>query len=231
MKPVIGIVSRPFKDEKGKTVNGQFDSFRRAIIKNGGIPLGILPPQDVDYIDIINKDIGYVNDEELEILKEQINKCDGIIFQGGNRWYHYDEVIVKYCIDNDIPGLFICMSMQLLGKLDISNYSNDNYLKPVDNHNFDNESTHDIIINKDSMLYEIIGKDTIKVNSHHLYSIVNTYDLKIGAMSLDNVIEEIEYPGKKFIMGLQWHPEMMYNVDSDQNKIINYFINKCYKED
>ena len=32
---------------------------------------------------------------------------------------------------------------------------------------------------------------------------------------------------KKFILGVQWHPEISYDFDENSRKIINYFINKC----
>ena len=47
-------------------------------------------------------------------------------------------------------------------------------------------------------------------------------DLVINAISEDGIIEGVEYPNKKFIIGLQWHPE--YLIDENSKKIREAFI-------
>ena len=51
-------------------------------------------------------------------------------------------------------------------------------------------------------------------------------ELFISGRSEDGVIEAIERKDKKFILGVQWHPEMMSQYDEDQNKILKYFVDK-----
>ena len=58
----------------------------------------------------------------------------------------------------------------------------------------------------------------------HKYAIKECEMCDVVATSEDGVIEAIEYPNKKFILGLQWHPEKMIDFDLDANKIIKYFI-------
>ena len=49
--------------------------------------------------------------------------------------------------------------------------------------------------------------------------------VKINAISDDAIVEGVEVKDKKFIMGLQWHPE--YIMDDNSCKIFNYFIKMC----
>ena len=48
-RPIIGIIGRPNKIMSGYSVMSVNDTLRSAIIKAGGNPIMILPPQNVDY--------------------------------------------------------------------------------------------------------------------------------------------------------------------------------------
>lgn len=224
MKPIIGIVTRPFVRDNGVRLDTVNNMSRRAIIKNGGIPLGILPTQDVNYYDTEGRNIPKLTEEEKEEIIRQIKLCDGLLLQGGNRKYEYDEFIINYVIDNNIPALMICMSMQALSDVDLERNNREYTREEVGGHNSVDDYVHDVNISEDSILYKILNKSKIKVNSLHNYAIKDTEDCKIIATSPDGVIEAIEYPNKKFIIGLQWHPEKMIDFDGDANKIIKYFI-------
>lgn len=150
-----------------------------------------------------------------------LDMCDGIIFQGGTNIYPYHNEILNYCYNNNIPVLGICMGMQIIGLF--ANNQSDNDLIKIDNHN---NCKHSIIINKNSILYDLFGENLI-VNSRHNYAIdfVNK-PFVISAKSDDNIIEAIEYiDNNHFILGLQFHPEDMVNMD----KLYNYFIKECLK--
>ena len=68
-----------------------------------------------------------------------------------------------------------------------------------------------------------MGEENIDVNSVH-NDIVDfeMNDLVINAISDDGVIEGVEYPNKKFILGLQWHPE--YLRDENSEKVLSRFV-------
>ena len=221
---MIGIVTRPFIRDNGAKVDSINNMIRRAIIKNGGNVIGILPTQDINYIEVERKDTPLLTEEDKENLIEQIKLCDGIILQGGGRWYEYDEFIANYIIENDIPALFICMSMQLLNSVNYLNKGMSYVLEEVGGHKSKDDYAHYVNIKEDSILYKILGKNKIKVNSLHNYAIKDTLDYDVIASSEDGVIEAITIPNKKFILGLQWHPEKMIDFDEDANKIIKYFV-------
>ena len=71
MKPIIGIVGRTNKVRNNKYNIFVNDNHRRAIIKSGGIPISILPTQNVKYEKINNKKTNNpLTEEEKMILLE-----------------------------------------------------------------------------------------------------------------------------------------------------------------
>ena len=72
MKPIIGIVGRASVENIGRPAISVLENYRQAIIKAGGIPILILPPQKVEYENIIPKDVSKLDDEDIEILNAQL---------------------------------------------------------------------------------------------------------------------------------------------------------------
>lgn len=149
---------------------------------------------------------------------EAIKLCDGIILSGGSKVTTNDIELVKYLYENNIPTLGICLGMQSM----CFAFNNKQEIK-IENHCSLEEYVHFINIKKDTLLYEILDNDRIKVNSRHNYAVINT-NFKVNAISDDKIIEGIEDRSKKFFLGLEWHPESL--EDDNSCKIFNYFINK-----
>ena len=233
MKPLIGIVSRSTMNDDS-SIYYTNSKVVRSITLCGGIPILIVPPHNVDYESDRPGAIERLTDENKEDIKSILDRCDGILMPGGSKWYEFDEYICKYALDNDIPLLGICMGMQLLSKR-----LNNSKIEELDNTVLNNTSinhnqkgvkyVHSVKIKKDSLLYEILNKEEIEVNSRHNYHIPEELGYLKIAYSPDNIIEAVDYKDNKFTLGVQWHPESMCFYDEDAKKIIEAFIDKCKK--
>lgn len=150
-----------------------------------------------------------------EDIRNYLTICNGFIFQGGDDIDEYNLKTLKILKEKNIPTLGICLGMQEM-------FYHDNLID-IEQHNINN--LHEVIINRDSILYKILKKDKILVNSRHK-SAINYTKYLISANNKD-VIEAIEDSSCDFYLGLQWHPENLYNIDSNSKKIFDYFIKIC----
>ena len=209
IKPIIGIVGRLYSGDSNIICA---EEVRLAVVKNNGIPFLILP---VDKIDMSLKDPcskPFYSEEEIKDLESVLSFCDGFILPGGDTWYQLDEIIIDYAIRCDKPLLGICLGMQVLSKVlsDDKRIGYDNTIKNNTSINhFEPNKTyvHSVIIDKTSKLYSIIGEEKIIVNSRHSYHVRELDNTLICARSSDGLIEGVELKDKKFIIGVQWHPE------------------------
>jgi len=73
-----------------------------------------------------------------------------------------------------------------------------------------NEVSHEILITRNSKLYNIIKSEKIEVNSAHHQSVNNLgKDFISSASASDGIIEAIEHVKHPWCFGLQWHPEFL----------------------
>jgi putative glutamine amidotransferase len=78
------------------------------------------------------------------------------------------------------------------------------------------EPSHRIEIEPDSKLAAAIGDTSIEVNSfHHQAPEQLGRDLRAVAWSPDGVIEGLEDNGERFVIGVQWHAEALYERSED----------------
>ena len=117
----------------------------------------------------------------------------------------------------NIPVLGICRGSQIInvsygGSLyqDI-NVQKDGTSGHMPNYNGAAYPHHKVQIKKDTLLYDILQTEEIPVNSYHHQAVKNVAEgFNVAAVSKDGTIEAIESVNHSFIIGVQWHPEILF---------------------
>lgn len=230
-KPIIGIVGRSDISREEYNTICCFESVRRSIVKKGGIPILILPNQDLEYESSRPKDIDKLTTEQKEDLKKVIDLCDGIVMPGTYKLFEYDRFIYEYSLEKNKSILGLCGGMQLMGLVDNDDAESKEILikNNTDIIHFQKgiKYVHKINIVEGTLLSKIINKKELKINSRHNFHLDKIKNLTVSAYSEDGFIEAVEKPDKKFILGVQWHPESMLEFDEAANKIFDAFISSC----
>ncbi len=227
MKPIIGIVEWPYKDEDGDLIYEVTNNIVEKISKHGRLPVGIFPTQIEDLQNKRLSEIDELTFIEKQDLRESLDRVDAIIKPGALKIYGYERYIYDYAFNKDIPYLGICAGMQLMAGFNSNSTTvkNNSFI----NHYSKEKHVHYIKIKHRSLLYKILMQDEIVVNSLHNYHINSAGINNVCAYSTDGIIEGIENPNKLFHLGVQWHPEGLDDINS--YKIFDSFVEnaKLYK--
>lgn len=148
-----------------------------------------------------------------------------------DRRTRFEFALTKAAIARDLPVLGICGGQQLMNVVlggTLIQHIPDSVKNALEHEqkNPRTEPGHEVEIKPGTLLHKIIGKNRIAVNSAHHQSVAKAAaGTVIDAVADDGVIEGIEVPGKKFCLGVQWHPE--YFVTGADEKIMSAFVTAC----
>jgi len=229
---IVGIVGRANINSDGVNEFECLESYFKVFsLYDNVIPVMILPPKNVVYNNVSVDSECTLNNYMLKKLDKILDICDGFLLPGGTTWYSHDEYIVKYAIDNDKPLLGICLGMQIIAIMNSRKVGEkiDTTIKiktDINHLQKDIDYVHEVEIIENTLLHDILGVDKISVNSRHSYHIGGIDNLDINAVSIDGLIESVSYPGKRFILGVQWHPELLVDFDLNSRKIFDRFISE-----
>ena len=218
---------RMYGDERLSPNEATTKCYVDAIFEAGGLPVMMNIPEDVSLID------------------EYVRRADGICLPGGpdvspTLWGDSSEhpgctscperdafelPLIRACIAADKPLFTICRGTQMLNvalggtlSMDVPCYPRKPGSTPRVHTNLLKEPTHDVVIDEGTLLYRACGgEDRYSVNSaHHCCVDRLGRGLVLTARSDDGIPEAIEMPGKRFVLGVQWHPEYTwYTCDAD----------------
>jgi putative glutamine amidotransferase len=95
-----------------------------------------------------------------------------------------------------------------------------------------NQESHPITLVEGTILHGLFGCKDLKVNSLHHQSIREVGEgLRVSSLAPDGVVESVEHKDmSRFILGIQWHPEMLRLKVEEQNRIFDAFIEACKAE-
>jgi putative glutamine amidotransferase len=130
----------------------------------------------------------------------------------------------------DLPVFAICRGMQLLnvhlhGTLDqhLSSLSIHRQVFPDDAPG-KQRAVHNVNVKDGTILASVAGASSIAVNSRHHQAVEQLGSgLISSAASEDGVTEAIEYPARRFVLGVQWHPEDRIEVSAIDTALFEAF--------
>jgi len=191
--------------------------------------------------------------DDPELWEEMLSHLDGLLITGGADVGPdvYGEEKLPFCgetsplrdkeetalcrraLEMDLPILAICRGHQILncvlgGTLyqDIETQFGASLKHP--RYEVPRDQVHEVKVEKDSRLYQITGLDTLRINSRHHQAVKALgKGLKITARATDGLIEGVELPGKKFVVGVQWHPESLSDYAPEAQAIFDAFVKAC----
>ena len=87
---------------------------------------------------------------------------------------------------------------------------------------------HGVEIEEGSPLYGILNIKRMMVNSYHHQAIkkISPHLLPM-AYAEDQIIEGVYAPDKKFVWGVQWHPEYLWDRDEAAMGLFQAFVDAC----
>jgi putative glutamine amidotransferase len=235
-KPIIGITMR-LEIETDRFYLGR--DYSEALEALGAIPYHISLIPNKNYIaEIVKKVDGILlpgSDTDVDPLlfgEEPKPNLKKIIPEKENT----DLLILEEAEKLKKNVLGICFGMQVLNvsrngtlfqdiETDIENCVKHEQGKPLA------RNSHSLEIDKECLLSRLITSknENIRVNSHHHQAVKKVgKNLRATAWAKDGVIECIEDTRKdRFVLGVQWHPELSWKTEDFSKKIFESFISAC----
>lgn len=143
-----------------------------------------------------------------------------------------EDVATLWALERDLPILAICRGLQFLnvalgGSLHqhLPDVVGDAIHHAQTEHGFTREeTTHSVRMQPESCLSALLGADRTTVNSMHHQAIDRLGSgLVATAWAEDGCIEGAELPGRRFVVGVQWHPEELAHADEPARRLFAGF--------
>ena len=188
------------------------------------------------------------------MLREVYRRLDGLLLTGGDDVapHRYGEephprlgpadedmdcaelLLLSWALADDLPVLAICRGQQILnvaagGTLyqDIPSQVPDS-LDHRASRKVRDLLAHPVDVEADSKLAAILGTTRLDVNTSHHQSVNHLAPgLVITARSPDRVIEGVESPRHRFVVGVQWHPEELYAQYEGQARLFRALVEQA----
>jgi len=212
--------------------------YTEAIAAFGGTPLMVSLIPDGDYIASVMEGVDGLllpgSDSDVDPLlygQEPHPRLGPVVMEKDAT----DLLVLAEAEKRNLPVFAICFGMQSLnvsrgGTLiqDIGSHV-DGCLKHEQGIPRDRVS-HTITIEKGTRLFQLSGKAAqVRVNSHHHQAVAMVgNNLKVAAYAADGVVECIQDTrGGRYVVGVQWHPELSWKTDALSGRLLDDFVNNC----
>jgi putative glutamine amidotransferase len=138
-----------------------------------------------------------------------------------------EAALIDEALARDLPLLAICRGMQILnvhmgGSLVQHLPTAERHVRRTADRSL---PAHPVVIEPGTMLAGIAHQQTWEVNSRHHQAVAKLAGgFRICARDpKDGTIEAIEYPVRRYVLAVQWHPENQISEDSGQRALFQSF--------
>jgi putative glutamine amidotransferase len=226
-RPIIGIICSRYARAGSSTFAGIAETYIQAVEAAGGIPLLIHLTRDAAVLDALYR------------------RCDALLFAGGGdvEPERYgaephpmlgtvdalrDEVelnLARRAAADCVPMLGICRGVQLLNVALGGTLVQDipaELPRALDHYASRNGAdrahmAHTIALESGSWFAEQLGAVELSVNTFHHQALRDVpAGLRVTGRASDGVIEAVEGTGPNFVVGVQCHPEELYDRADDR---------------
>jgi len=211
--------------------------YSEAVEAAGGAPVHISLIPRAEYVDAVVEGLDGIllpgSDSDVDPLRygQQPHPALGSVHKIKDET---DLLVIDAAERRQLPLLAICFGMQVLnvsrGGTLIQDIGSQlpNAIKHEQGPPRDRPS-HRIHMSENTRLSQIGGAVDALVNSHHHQAIESVgADLVATAWSTDGVVEALEDPRPdRFIVAVQWHPELGWQNDAFSQRLFRAFINEA----
>jgi len=235
-KPVIIVAGHLETHSKSSPIYGAKQAYLQAILLAGGLPLVVaphLPTEDLQALIGLGDGFLLCGGGDVEPFRYGGERCARLAGLEPRR-DEFELQLLSLILEADKPLLAICRGVQVLnvalGGTLICDIAND--LPQASKHDYfpgfkRDLVVHDVNIEPNTLLAEMLGVNKVGTNSLHHQALSKVGEgLVVSARADDKVIEGVEMPSKRFVLGVQWHPECMPESPQMQH-LFEAFIHAC----
>ncbi len=233
-KPLIGVTCSFRREGEHSVFYGVYAGYTRALDAAGALPVLLTPN---------------LSEETLRALFERV---DGVLLTGGGdvdpalygaaddpglRSLNPDRdrmeiALTRWAAEADKPTLGICRGIQVMnvalgGTLyrDIAAEFGQGIDHDLGGTKSRDHAGHTVALESGSRLAALIGDSAAAVNSMHHQAIRDLgKGLRPSATAPDGLVEGVEFQGARFIVGVQWHPEELFQYSVPMRRLFEGFV-------
>jgi len=219
-RPTVGITAATEKVSYGpwKEVPAVMSPERyvRAVQRAGGRAL-LLPPDPEDardpgeVLDLIDALLltGGAGDLDPDLYGQERHPETGPVHEERDA---YELALARAVLEREVPTLGVCRGMQVLNLAyggTVEQHVPDAVGHEEHRHTPGTFADHEVRLEPGSLAARAAGTELTAVKSHHHQGVREIGDgLRVtGWSTTDDLVEALEDPGRKFVLGVLWHPE------------------------
>jgi putative glutamine amidotransferase len=221
-RPVVGITLGD--DDRQAGLLELREAYVRSVERAGAIPVALPAGSPADAAGLLERLDGILLSGGIDVDPPLFGEsAHSGLRRVDRRRDDFEIALVRGAIERDVPILAICRGHQVLNVATGGTLHQDlpSLIPGGERHERAEprwQRVHTVAIEPRSRLSSLLGEGPVSVNSIHHQAVarVGTGLVVSARCPDDDVVEGIEMPARRFVLGVQWHPEAFWHLsDSD----------------